>query len=187
MSERLMNLLNAAEVTEATGTEIVKEVGRAFNCFTSYKRLARELYESLGEVGKKRLLALWSACGLYFAYYYITHDYDRWDLRDKASHEFSFKNLETLERLFHKATASAVTLSDKTAQELKEVRSFSRLLADCGADLWIQSGISEWVGEHPTLRQAFFSGFYNGVVEEMVSPAAIVPNGNYGTVVFPFI
>ncbi len=125
--QALVDLLNSEQLDRESGKKIIDDLSLAFNCFTSYKKLSVLLYESLNRTGKKRLVSIWALCGIYFAWYFRLHGYERWDLRDRHSHELAYKNCEHIEEIFEENSGIAFTISDLSDSEI-DVRHFEQLM-----------------------------------------------------------
>ena len=185
--EELVALLNSQAEDRETGSNIINGLSSMFNCFTSYKRLAKSLYDELNKNGKNRLVTIWALCGLYFAWHYRRAGYERWDLRDRHSFELAYKNCELLENIMKEYSGIKIKISDLSDSEISE-HHFEQLMwktGGVGHESYLSGAASEWCGEHPTLRQSFWGGFYEGVIEDLLNEN-FVPNSEYG-IAFPFI
>jgi len=177
--EELAILLNSRKNETADGVQIARLMESAYNCYGSYGRMSKELWEELTPSGKKRLMTCISLAAMQMSHEWKCCGFDSWDDRKKASLSFSFNNSSYFEKLFEKNAGFPLQVVDR-----------GPCFWDCVCsaqtkDTFMEGFLSRWTNVHSTLKQAFFGGMVRGVLVENAG-VTFVPPLNYGEVVFPF-
>ena len=184
MKEELIALLNNGDSSERTGKEVCELLGRYFNCFGSYQNMLEALNNSLSKKGRSRLLAM-----ICFAAMKYSHDRsvfgETYDLRNKASQSFAYKNIGFFEEEFYDSCGFTPTLfrddRDRSYTGVLSPKEFK----ENGCN-YLLGFIHKWNNEHPTIQQAIFGGYTKGILVKN-SKYKWAPPLDYCEVAFPFI
>lgn len=177
--EELVQLLESKEPDYETGKLCAQKLFKEFNCFGTYGKMMKDLYGSLSDYGKEKLLLYISLAASEMAIARTERGSETWDDRFKASERFAFENNDLFKHLFLSMIDRIVPGSDKINLDM------------VGTYEWRNKGygflvgfLSYWKTGHSTLKQAIFGGFCRGLLEDMLPdlgyPNIIIPG-------FPFI
>lgn len=186
----IINILNGKDTSREAGYKVASAMEMLFNCYSSYSKLAKELYQELKPVGKRRLMALLSISAFSLCHKWRISGLDDWDDRRKASESFAYKNEGIFEELFNENAGFSIEKREynteypptdvsciwttECIQKIKESDS-----------LYLLGYLSKWINCHPTLQQAFFGGCVQGILVDNYKKR-LVPPLNYDCITFPF-
>lgn len=170
----IIGLLNSDKTDIETGEEILKNINKAYNCLDSYTNISKHIFDNLTKSGKDRFYMIWCMAGFDLSYSYMRENRNPWDDRKKASMQFAFHNIESIESMFNLLSDLKIDIYsiDKSEMENKLFdRWFTSFvwnekgirIAD-SSFAWLYGFVKEWIKMHSTLKQSYYGGACNGVV-----------------------
>ena len=164
--EKMVDLLNQKNLNREDGMAVSSCAFRACNSF-SHGKLYDSFHE-LSSLGKKRLKAIACAFALRFVY---ERDYEHdcqptWDDRKRASEDFACAHFRDFIRGFEESGEPMepryygkwVNYGEKPPLQ-------AYLLWE---ESWLSGFMSDWNGEHPTVKQSCFGQLCRFLVDEGV-------------------
>lgn len=170
----IIELLNSDKTDIETGEEILKNIAIAYNCLDSYTSISKHIFDNLTKSGKDRFYMIWCMAGFDLSYSYMRENRNPWDDRKKASMQFAFHNIESIENMFNLLSDLKIDIYSIDKSEMEE-KLFDRWfmsfvwnekgirIAD-SSFAWLYGFVKEWIKMHSTSKQSYYGGVYNGVV-----------------------
>lgn len=187
--QKVIDLLNSNIYGYENNIIAFKAIDIAFNTFSSFENIAKEIYAELNDIGKKKYLMLWSLTGIELSYRWLADGFDTWDDRMKASQRYAYSHRFDIEKIFTDVTGYTLTTSTETVDTASSI-CFSNWCEEKLTPQIVNENYeeSQTYGRlafeistmHSTLKQSFFGGTVKGVI----IPEHLIEDENIS---FPFI
>ena len=173
-----------------SGAEVSKILTHCFNGAGSFKRIMRDIVNTVSEKNKQKLFACLSLMMLDLGYSYTGED-KGWYVDDRkiASQRFAARNLDFFKKDTERYLGFFPELNEEELEKnhilYKALRN-PRKLREAGST-WIIGLLETWIDEHSTLQQALVNGYVNGILLETYPEGTFRSNSDRGGICFPYI